>query len=514
MEAVSPPIDDDGTPKTVTQVETVPDESSPPETTADDAKRGAVEAEAVESEAAQDATEPIEILTEELAPAAETLTGEDGRAEFTISPDAPLGTDAPEESATTESNDESRDAEEGADAVVSEVVPAVEAEPAVLESKEDSPESADEEEPAKSVIVLPENPRIARLPLAKQTRIMAVTSGKGGVGKTNITCNLALAMSRMGKRVLVFDADLSLANVDILLGIHPRSNLSHVVRGEKSMKDILVEAQPGFFVVPGVSGIEELANLSTDAVDRLLEGFSSLEDVADVVLIDTAAGIHHLVMSFLLAADQVVLVTTPEPTAYMDAYALIKVLIGHDREKDIQLIVNMATNDAEGREVIRLLSSMCRQWLQIGFDTLGVIPRDVDVLQSVRRNAPVLAHSPHSAAAKRLRHIAATLLQGRRKETRGAGLRGFMSRVWSRCYVRRLDSSCVGLACGLGRYRGVHPAGWGISSLGGAGPITKTRPNTSTSYIKDSSGVTRMRPKRTVGMCVYHLPIKGTSPTA
>lgn len=429
-EAASPPIGDDVALKSETKDKAAPDASARPVDAADTPPP--VEAETAENDVTDEESEPIEVVTEELAPDAAALNAEEERAEFTITPDAPLGTESSEENPAPEGRDQEEGTEEEEDeTVASEEAPVVEPAPVVLESKEETTVQVDEPEPLKKVHVLPETPRIARLPLAKQTRILAVTSGKGGVGKTNITCNLALAMSRMGKRVLVFDADLSLANVDILLGIHPRSNLSHVVRGEKSMKDILIEAQPGFFVVPGVSGIEELANLSTDAVDRLLEGFSSLEDVADVVLIDTAAGIHHLVMSFLLAADQVVLVTTPEPTAYMDAYALIKVLIGHDREKEIQLIVNMATNDAEGREVIKLLSSMCRQWLQIGFDTLGVIPRDVDVLQSVRRNAPLLAHSPHSAAAKRLRQIAATLLQGRRKQNHGAGLRGFMSRVVS-----------------------------------------------------------------------------------
>ena len=283
--------------------------------------------------------------------------------------------------------------------------------------------------PGTKVSVLPVRPRRVRLPLTQSTRVLAVTSGKGGVGKTNITCNVALAMSRMGKKVVVFDADLSLANVDILLGLSPRYNLSHVMRGEKSMKEILVQAAPGFFIVPGVSGLEEFANLPAGMMETLLDDFAAIDNFADIVLIDTAAGINHSVISFLLAADQVVVVTTPEPTAYMDAYALIKVLMGHDREKNLQLIVNMATNETEGREVFKVLSGMTRQWLQAGFDNLGIIPRDVDVLQAVRSNTPVLVHSPHSAAAKRMRHIAAGLLQGKHGRERKSGIRGFMSRV-------------------------------------------------------------------------------------
>ena len=279
------------------------------------------------------------------------------------------------------------------------------------------------------VAILPVRPRNVRLPLTRSTRVLAVTSGKGGVGKTNVTCNVALAMSRMGKKVVVFDADLSLANVDILLGLSPRYNLSHVLSGEKSMKEILVQAAPGFFVVPGVSGLEEFANLSMETVETLLDDFSALDNFADILMIDTAAGISHSVMSFLLAADQVVVVTTPEPTAYMDAYALIKVLVGHDRDKSLQMIVNMATNESEGREVFKVLTGMTRQWLHAGFDSLGVIPRDVDVLQSVRSNAPVLVHSPHSVAAKRLRHIAAALLQGKQDHSQKTGIRGFMKRV-------------------------------------------------------------------------------------
>ncbi len=303
---------------------------------------------------------------------------------------------------------------------------------AETEAKEKSSSVQPSQDPKPRAIVVPTTPRKTRIPLNVSTQIYAITSGKGGVGKTNVTCNVALALSRMGKRVMVFDADLSLANVDILLGLTPRYNLGHVVRGEKNMREIVVEAAPGFMVVPGVSGVEELANLSSAEVERLLDGFASLEKMADILLIDTAAGIHQLVMSFLLAADRVIVVTTPEPTAYMDAYALIKVLIGHDREKAIQLIVNMASNEAEGREVVKLLTSMCRQWLGIGFKSLGIIPRDVDVLQSVRHHAPILAHSPHSAAAKRLRYISANLLQDDNSNLPQTGLRAFMSRVLSR----------------------------------------------------------------------------------
>jgi flagellar biosynthesis protein FlhG len=271
-----------------------------------------------------------------------------------------------------------------------------------------------------------------QLGIRSETKVIAVTSGKGGVGKTNLVCNLALALAQMGRRVIVFDADLSLANIDVLLGISPRFNLSHVLSGQKTLREVLVTGPEGILVVPGGSGIEELANLGKEDLENLLDSFDELDGECDLLLIDTAAGINHSVLSFLLAVDQVLVVTTPEPTAYTDAYALIKVLAQHAPEKRVGVTVNMARNNREAADVTRLMLQICRAMLHTGFDNFGSIPRDMEMLQAVREQRPLLLHSPYSPASKSIRRLACSLLQAERQRVSSGGLRGFMNRLLGR----------------------------------------------------------------------------------
>ncbi|HOE10251.1 MAG TPA: MinD/ParA family protein [bacterium] len=271
-----------------------------------------------------------------------------------------------------------------------------------------------------------------QLGIRSETKVIAVTSGKGGVGKTNLVCNLALALAQMGRRVIVFDADLSLANIDVLLGISPRFNLSHVLSGQKTLREVLVTGPEGILVVPGGSGIEELANLGKEDLENLLDSFEELDGECDLLLIDTAAGINHSVLSFLLAVDQVLVVTTPEPTAYTDAYALIKVLAQHAPEKRVGVTVNMARNNREAADVTRLMLQICRTMLHTGFDNFGSIPRDMEMLQAVREQCPLLLHSPYSPASKSIRRLACSLLQAERQLASSGGLRGFMNRLLGR----------------------------------------------------------------------------------
>ncbi|MFB3787585.1 MAG: P-loop NTPase [bacterium] len=263
------------------------------------------------------------------------------------------------------------------------------------------------------------------------TRVIAVSGGKGGVGKSNVACNLALAMAKMKKRVLLLDADLSLANVDVLLGITPRLNLSHMISGEKTLEEIMVEGPEGIRIIPGGSGLEEMTNLSPREMDRLFDAFADIDPAPDIFLIDTAAGIHPNVLQFLTAADQTIVVTTPEPTAYTDAYALIKTLHKHDPQKEIGVLINMAQTNAEAAEVIRLMLHMCRQFLQVSFNNLGFIPRDPEVLKSVRHQKPFLLHSPACPASLAVRNIAATILQISVSGRRPRGLRQFFRNLFS-----------------------------------------------------------------------------------
>lgn len=269
-----------------------------------------------------------------------------------------------------------------------------------------------------------------RLTGEKETRVIAVTGGKGGVGKSNIACNLGLAFCRLGRRVMLLDADLSLANVDVLLGLTPRLNLSQVISGEKNLEDILLHGPEGLTIVPGGSGLEELAHLPPPQMERLFNAFASHSPAPDILLVDTAAGIHANVMQFLLSADQVIVVTTPEPTAYTDAYALIKILVKHNSAKEIGVLINMAQDSGEALEVTKLLLQICRQMLKVSFNNLGYIPRDPMVLKSVCHQRPFLLYAPNAPASKSIYHIAASILQIDSKNGRSRSLRGFFQKLF------------------------------------------------------------------------------------
>ncbi len=269
-----------------------------------------------------------------------------------------------------------------------------------------------------------------RFPMNNDTQVIAITGGKGGVGKSNIACNLAIAMSQMGKNVMVLDADLSLANVDVLLGLTPRLNLSHVISGEKKMSDITIKGPAGIHIIPGGSGVEELSQLNIEEMNRLFDAFGGFTPPPDILLIDTAAGIHPNVMQFLSAADKIIVVTTPEPTAYTDAYALIKTLLKHGDDREIGLLINMAQNAREASEVLRLMLQMCRQFLDLSFNNIGFVPRDPEVLKAVRYQKPFLLRTPNSPASQTIRNIAATILQIEVNKSDKRGLKRFFSNLF------------------------------------------------------------------------------------
>src|SRR6185369_6115684 len=182
------------------------------------------------------------------------------------------------------------------------------------------------------------------LPRTSQCRVIAVTSGKGGVGKTNITVNLALALSRKGLKVLLMDADMGLANVDVLFGIIPKHTLVSVLNGQKTLKEIIVEGPEGVRIVAsGSGGVQELADLNESQRNKFLQALMELQHESDVILVDTGAGLHRNVLAFAIAAEEVLIVTTPEPTALMDAYGMMKVLHREKKDPVIRVLVNMAS---------------------------------------------------------------------------------------------------------------------------------------------------------------------------
>ncbi|MFV1950756.1 MAG: MinD/ParA family protein [Nitrospinota bacterium] len=232
-------------------------------------------------------------------------------------------------------------------------------------------------------------------------RVIAVTSGKGGVGKTNVVVNLAFALTRLDKHVLVFDADVGLGNVDIMLGIAPKFNLHHILRREKEISEVIVNGPGGIKILPAASGIQELVELSTEQRLVLSEEFDILSEEFDILLLDTGAGISSNVTYFCTAAQDIIVVALPEPTSITDAYALMKVLSQKHAIKDFRLLVNAVKNEGEGKEVFRQLSVVADRFLpNISIDYLGHILRDENVVKAIRHQRAVLEVYPHSKASQ------------------------------------------------------------------------------------------------------------------
>lgn len=220
---------------------------------------------------------------------------------------------------------------------------------------------------------------------AKSPRVISISSGKGGVGKTNIVTNIAYWLARKGKKVLVLDADLNLANVDILLGLTPRYNLHHVFLGEKSLTDIIVEGPGGMLILPASSGIMELADLTESQRLYFLSEMETLGNGIDILLIDTAAGLNNNVIYFNMAAQERIIILNPEPTALTDAYALIKVLSNRHDIKSFRILVNQVVSQKEALSVFRKLSAVTDRFLgTLSLDFFGYIPNDKELPRAVR----------------------------------------------------------------------------------------------------------------------------------
>lgn len=258
----------------------------------------------------------------------------------------------------------------------------------------------------------------------RRARIVAVTSGKGGVGKSNVAVNLAIRLAEMGRRVVLFDADLGTANADVLCNITPSATLAHVVAGRYSLEDAMIDAPGGFRLVPGASGLAQMAALSEFERTRLIDQLHRIESDADVILIDTGAGVSPNVLSFVVAADQILVVTTPEPTAVTDAYAVIKTVIRQrpeGTETDIRLLVNMVKDAAEGRQIFDRIDSVCRRFLAVSPRYAGHVVSDPRVPLAVRRRRPFVIDSPGCEASVCLGQLAHRM-DRHASEPRGGGL--------------------------------------------------------------------------------------------
>ncbi len=272
-------------------------------------------------------------------------------------------------------------------------------------------------------------------------RSMAVLSGKGGVGKSNLSVNLSLAMAGKGRRIVLMDADLGMANVDLLCGLSPKFNLAHIVRGEKKLEEVLLPLGENLSVLPGGAGIRELADLDEDGLSALIDSLAVLEGAADMLVIDTGAGIHKNIISFGAASDAVLLVTTPEPTSIRDAYGVLKAIAFATGSKaDVTIVVNMAASEEEGEDVAERIRSAASQFLGLSPVFGGTVLRDDAVSLAVRKRIPLLSAYPDSEASRCIRAIAGKILGMETEQDAlpaGRGIKSFFFRLARGLGLRR-----------------------------------------------------------------------------
>ena len=240
----------------------------------------------------------------------------------------------------------------------------------------------------------------------RPVKVIAIASGKGGVGKTNVTVNLGVAMAAQGKEVVLLDADLGLANIDVMLGLHPQYNLLHVLDGSKTLSEIIVEGPSGLKIIPAASGVQKMAELSTAEHAGMIQAFSELDQHIDVLLIDSAAGIADSVVSFCKAAQEVVVVVCDEPASITDAYALIKLMSREHGVQRFHIVANMCRSIQEGRELFDKIALVCDRFLDVTLDFMGIVPFDEDLRHAVKKQRSVVEAFPRSKAATAFAHLA------------------------------------------------------------------------------------------------------------
>lgn len=262
----------------------------------------------------------------------------------------------------------------------------------------------------------------------KDARIISVSSGKGGVGKTNFTVNMAIALSKLGKKVTVIDADLGLANIDILLGLVPRYTLTHVIKKEKRIDEIEVEGPHGVRIISGGSGVMDLVNLTQEELDALIDSFEYLNQDSDYILIDTGAGLNQSVISFIQASQELIVVVTSDPTSITDAYALIK-NIKH-LGVTIKVVVNRVESNKEGYEVFHKINSATTKFLNYELESIGFIYEDANVKKSVKNQVPFIIGFPNALASKGVELIAYNIENNSNYEQPAGGFSKFIKRIF------------------------------------------------------------------------------------
>lgn len=257
-------------------------------------------------------------------------------------------------------------------------------------------------------------------------RVITVTSGKGGVGKSNLAVNLGIQLSRLGKRVVILDADFGLANVEVMLGIRPKHNLADLIYGNKNLNEIITKGPENLMFISGGSGIQEMSNITQGQLDFLNSKLYELDEIADIIIIDTGAGITGAVLDFVTASEEVLLVITPEPTSITDAYALLKILNKkpefNSELTSIKMISNRINTQEEGRSLYNKMNLVVEKFLTVKLEYLGGIPQDVNVSKAVMQQKPYSILYPNSPSTKAVSALAAILCNGvpiKKPEQRG-----------------------------------------------------------------------------------------------
>lgn len=261
------------------------------------------------------------------------------------------------------------------------------------------------------------------------TRVYAITSGKGGVGKTAVVANTATAMAKTGKKVLILDADLGLANIDVVFGLAPQYNLNHFFAGDQDLSTILVDGPHGIKILPAGSGVQNFTRLDSSQKLKLLDGLDQMHNDFDFVLIDTEAGISENVTYFNTAAQEILVVTTPDPTAITDAYALMKLLSTQYHEKRFNLVVNQIQHENEALDVYRKLTMVSNRYLDISIDFLGSIPADKQMTDAIRKQRVIVDLFPASKISAAFTNLAGTICSEQPVSSPKGGVQFFWKRL-------------------------------------------------------------------------------------
>ncbi|MBQ9866382.1 MAG: MinD/ParA family protein [Lachnospiraceae bacterium] len=272
---------------------------------------------------------------------------------------------------------------------------------------------------------------VSNRPLA---RVITVTSGKGGVGKSNTAINLAVNFKKLGKRVIILDADFGLANIEIMFGTMPRHNLSDLIYQGKSITEIITWGPGEVGFISGGSGIAGLSNLGKEYLSYIIQNLAALDAIADVIIIDTGAGISDAVLEFLVASGEILLITTPEPTSITDSYSLLKALNRHPRfakeNSQIKMIANRVEGDKDGEVLFKKLNAVVSRFLGLPLEYLGAVPQDKNLSQAVMQQTPVSLASPNSKSAKAYEAIAARLMHMENEgKVKKRGMAAFFSHI-------------------------------------------------------------------------------------